>query len=132
MGRHQTQRLFFIELCIAFLFFLMIAITCFLSLTKSKLIQMDANRQIQYVNITDNIAETFLSASDRQQACEKLQTEFKQIQIMDNLATLETADLTVTVDLLEHKKQMQAIITVYDDDHPVYQLSVSKALGEKL
>lgn len=132
MGRHQTQRLFFIELCIAFLFFLMIAITCFLSLTKSKLIQMDANRQIQYVNVTDNIAETFLSASDRQQACEKLQTEFKQIQITDNLATLETANLTVTVDLLEHKKQMQAIITVYDDDHPVYQLSVLKALGEKL
>lgn len=132
MGRHQTQRLFFIELCIAFLFFLMIAITCFLSLTKSKLIQMDANRQIQYVNITDNIAETFLSASDRQQACEKLQTEFKQIQITDNLATMQTANLTVTVDLLEHQKQMQAIITVYDDDHPVYQLSVSKALGEKL
>lgn len=132
MGRHQTQRLFFIELCIAFLFFLMIAVTCFLSLTRSKLIQMDASRQIQYVNITDNIAETFLSASDRQQACEKLQTEFKQMQITDHLATMETAGLTVTVDLLEHKKQMQAIITVYDDDHPVYQLSVSKALGERL
>lgn len=132
MDRHQTQRLFFIELCIAFLFFLMIAVTCFLSLTRSKLIQMDANSQIQYVNVTGNIAETFLSASDRQHACEKLQTEFKQMQITDNLATLETANLTVTVDLMEHEKQMQAIITVYDDGHPVYQLSVSKALGEKL
>lgn len=130
MDKHHNQRLFFIELCIAFLFFLMIAVTCFLSLTKSKLIQMDAEKQMRYVNLTDNMAEIFLSARDTDDVCRKMQDEFEQVQVKGRLITCQTEDLTVTVDLQDNTARMQAIITVYDTGDPVWQLSVTKALGE--
>ena len=131
MDNNQSKRLFFIELCIAFLFFLMIAITCFLSFTKSKLIQTDANNQIQYVNITDNIAEIFLSANNISNVCEKFKTEFPEAIIKDNFITYETNSLNVTIDLQNDTKFVQAIITIYESESPVYQLSVKKALGEQ-
>ena len=131
MDNNQSKRLFFIELCIAFLFFIMIAVTCFLSFTKSKLIQTDANNQIQYVNITDNIAEVFLSANNIQNACVKFQNEFKNAVIKDNFITYETNALNVTIDLQNDTMFMQAIITIYESENPVYQLSVKKALGEQ-
>lgn len=131
MDNNQSKRLFFIELYIAFLFFIMITMTCFLSFTKSKLIQTGANNQIQYVNITDNIAEIFLSASDIPTLCEKIKTEFPDAVIKDNFVTYETDSLYITIDLQNDTMFMQAIITIYESEHPAYQLSIKKALGEQ-
>ena len=49
MKNDESQRLFFIEIYIAIVFFLMIAVTCFMGFTKSKIMQTDANKQITYV-----------------------------------------------------------------------------------
>lgn len=130
MDNNHSQRLFFMEICIAFLFFLMIAVTCFLSFTKSKLLQIDANNQIQYVNITDNIAEVFLSTHDITEACDAFQNEFGHVTVSDNLVTYATDSLNIAIDLQQEHDIMRAIITIYENQQPVYQLSVKKALGE--
>lgn len=132
MDNNHSQRLFFMEICIAFLFFLMIAVTCFLSFTKSKLLQINANNQIQYVNITDNIAEVFLSTRNITEACDKFQNEFEHTTVSDNLITYATDSLNITIDLQQKHDIMQAIITIYENQQPVYQLSVKKALGESI
>lgn len=131
MNNNHTQRLFFIEICIAFIFFLMIAVTCFLSFTKSKLIQIEADKQIQYANITENIAETILSASDTDAAIEKLQTEFDDIIINNDLLTYKINNLITTIDIHDNSQFIQATVTIYDTECPAYQITIKKALGEQ-
>lgn len=131
MNNNQSQRLFFIELCITFIFFLMIAVTCFLSFTKSKLIQINANKQIQYADITENITETILSATDTETASKKLQTEFNGITITNDLLTYETNGLITVIDIADTDSFMQATITIYETNNPVYQITIKKALGEQ-
>lgn len=128
--KNESQRLFFIEICIAFVFFLMIAVTCFMGFTKSKIIQMDANKQILYTNIAENAAETFLAAKNPSDACEKFKTEFSNVKTIDNFVTYQSDDLYVTVDINPTEYTMQAIITISDENEPLYQLSVTKALSE--
>ena len=84
MKNDESQRLFFIEICIAIVFFLMIAVTCFMGFTKSKIMQTDANKQITYVNIAENAAETFLASKNVSDACNRFTEEFENVKITEN------------------------------------------------
>lgn len=130
MKNDESQRLFFIEICIAIVFFLMIAITCFMGFTKSKIMQTDANRQITYVNIAENAAETFLASKDVSNACNRFTEEFENVKITENLIEYPSEGFSVNVDIKQTGHTMQSIITIIDEELPVYQLSVTKALGE--
>ena len=130
MKNYESQRLFFIEICIAIVFFLMIAVTCFMGFTKSKIMQTDANKQIAYVNIAENAAETFLASKDVSDACNLFTEEFDNVKITENLIEYPSEGFSVNVDIEQTGHTMQSIITIIDKELPVYQLSVTKALGE--
>lgn len=130
MKNDESQRLFFIEICIAIVFFLMIAVTCFMGFTKSKIMQTDANKQITYVNIAENAAETFLASKDVSDACDRFTKEFDNVKITENLIEYPSEEFSVNVDIEQTGHTMQSIITIIDKELPVYQLSVTKALGE--
>lgn len=130
MKNDESQRLFFIEICIAIVFFLMVAVTCFMGFTKSKIMQTDANKQIAYVNIAENAAETFLASKDASDACNRFTEEFDDVKITENLIEYPSEGFSVNVDIEQTKHTMQSIITIIDKELPVYQLSVTKALGE--
>ena len=130
MKNDEPQRLFFIEICIAIVFFLMIAVTCFMGFTKSKIMQTDANKKITYVNIAENAAETFLASKDVSDACDRFTKEFDNVKITENLIEYPSEEFSVNVDIKQTGHTMQAIITIIDKELPVYQLSVTKALGE--
>ena len=130
MKNDEPQRLFFIEICIAIVFFLMIAVTCFMGFTKSKIMQTDANKQIAYVNIAENAAETFLASKDVSDACDHFTKEFDNVKITENLIEYSSEGFSVNVDIEQTGNPMQSIITIIDKELPVYQLSVTKALGE--
>lgn len=130
MKNDESQRLFFIEICIAIVFFLMVAVTCFMGFTKSKIMQTDANRQITYVNIAENAAETFLASKDVFDACDHFTEEFDNVKITENLIEYPSEGFSVNVDIEQTGHTMQSIITIIDKELPVYQLSVTKALGE--
>ena len=130
MKNDESQRLFFIEICIAIVFFLMVAITCFMGFTKSKIMQTDANKQITYVNIAENAAETFLAPKDVSDACNRFTEEFDKVKITENLIEYPSEGFSVNVDIEQTGYTMQSIITIIDEELPVYQLSVTKALGE--
>lgn len=130
MKNDESQRLFFIEICIAIVFFLMVAVTCFMGFTKSKIMQTDANKQIAYVNIAENAAETFLTSKDVSDACNRFIEEFDNVKITENLIEYSSEGFSVNVDIEQTGHTMQSIITIIDKELPVYQLSVTKALGE--
>ena len=130
MKNDEPQRLFFIEICIAIVFFLMIAVTCFMGFTKSKIMQTGANKKITYVNIAENAAETFLASKDVSDACDRFTKEFDNVKITENLIEYPSEEFSVNVDIKQTGHTMQAIITIIDKELPVYQLSVTKALGE--
>ena len=130
MKNDESQRLFFIEICIAIVFFLMIAVTCFMGFTKSKIMQTDANKKITYVNIAENAAETFLASKDVSDACDRFTKEFDNVKITENLIEYPSEGFSVNVDIEQTGNTMQSIITIIDKELPVYQLSVTKALGE--
>lgn len=130
MKNDESQRLFFIEICIAIVFFLMVAVTCFMGFTKSKIMQTDANKQIAYVNIAENAAETFLASKDVSYACNRFTEEFDNVKITENLIEYSSEGFSVNVDIEQTGHTMQSIITIIDKKLPVYQLSVTKALGE--
>ena len=130
MKNDESQRLFFIEICIAIVFFLMVAVTCFMGFTKSKIMQTDANKQITYVNIAENAAETFLASKDVSDACDRFTKEFDNVKITENLIEYPSEEFSVNVDIEQTGHTMQSIITIIDKELPVYQLSVTKALGE--
>lgn len=130
MKNDESQRLFFIEICIAIVFFLMVAVTCFMGFTKSKIMQTDANRQITYVNIAENAAETFLASKDVSDACDHFTEEFDNVKITENLIEYPSEGFSVNVDIEQTGHTMQSIITIINKELPVYQLSVTKALGE--
>ena len=130
MKKDESQRLFFIEICIAIVFFLMVAVTCFMGFTKSKIMQTDANKQITYVNIAENAAETFLASKDVSDACDRFTKEFDNVKITENLIEYPSEEFSVNVDIEQTGHTMQSIITIIDKELPVYQLSVTKALGE--
>lgn len=130
MIKDKSQRLFFIEICIAALYLLMIAVVCFMGFTKAKILQMNATNTTEYVNIAENAAETFMSSADKQDALSTFEEEFNAT-IQDNgLIIYQAEEETATVDIREHDGTMTAYITVKSDDKPVYQLTVLKALGE--
>ena len=130
MKNDEPQRLFFIEICIAIVLCLMIAVTCFMGFTKSKIMQTDANKKITYVNIAENAAETFLASKDVSDACDRFTKEFDNVKITENLIEYPSEEFSVNVDIKQTGHTMQAIITIIDKELPVYQLSVTKALGE--
>ena len=130
MKNDKSQRLFFIEICIAIIFFLMVAVTCFMGFTKSKIMQTDANKKITYVNIAENAAETFLASKDVADACDHFTEEFDNVKITENLIEYPSEGFSVNVDIEQTGHTMQSIITIIDKELPIYQLSVTKALGE--
>lgn len=130
MKNDESQRLFFIEICIAIVFFLMVAVTCFMGFTKSKIMQTDANKRITYVNITENAAETFLASKDVSDVYNRFTKEFGNVKITENLIEYSSEGFSVNVDIEQTEHTMQSIITIIDKELPVYQLSVVKALGE--
>ena len=130
MKNDKSQRLFFIEICIAIIFFLMVAVTCFMGFTKSKIMQTDANKKITYVNIAENAAETFLASKDVSDTCDHFTKEFDNVKITENLIEYPSEGFSVNVDIEQTGHTMQSIITIIDKELPIYQLSVTKALGE--
>lgn len=130
MIKDKSQRLFFIEICVAALYLLMVAVVCFMGFTKAKILQVNATNTTEYVNVAENAAETFMSSVDKQDALSAFEQEFNAT-IQDNgLIIYQTEEETATVDIREHDGTMTAYITVKSNGKPVYQLTVLKALGE--
>lgn len=129
MKNNESQRVFFIEICIAVIFFLMIAVTCFMSFTKSKMIQTEADNKVLYANVAENAAEAFLSASDIESTYDVFSREFEDVDASQGYIRCQINGMDVTLDMQTKDSLMTGIITVIKKDMPVYQLSVQKAIN---
>lgn len=129
MKNNEPQHVFFTEICIAVIFFLMIAVTCFMCFTKSKLIQTSSNNRVQYVNAAENAAETFLSTPDIESTYTAFSREFEDVNASDGYVRCRIDGLDVTADMQTDENLITCIITVTQKDMPVYQLSVTKAVN---
>lgn len=130
MIKDKSQRLFFIEICVAALYLLMVSIVCFMGFTKSKILQSEAIKTSQYVTIAENAAETFLASSNKDDALSLFEHELDAETADNGLITYHMDGKLTTVDIREKDGLMTAYITVKDNNKPVHQLTVSKALGE--
>ena len=129
MKNNESQRVFFIEICIAVIFFLMIAVTCFMSFTKSKMIQTEADNKVLYANAAENAAEAFLAAPDIESTYVIFSSEFKDVEASQNYIKCQIDGMNVTVDIQTQNNLVTGIITIVQKEMPVYQLSVSKAMN---
>lgn len=129
MKNNESQRVFFIEICIAVIFFLMIAVTCFMSFTKSKMIQTEADNKVLYANVAENAAEAFLSASDIESTYDVFSREFEDVDASQGYIRCHINGMDVTLDMQTKDGLVTGIITVMKKDMPVYQLSVQKAIN---
>ena len=129
MKNNEPQRVFFIEICIAVIFFLMIAVTCFMSFTKSKMIQTETDNKVLYVNAAENAAEAFLAAPDIESTYVIFSSEFKDVEASQGYIKCRIDGMNVTLDMQTKNNLITGIITIVQEDMPVYQLSVSKAVN---
>lgn len=129
MKNNESQRVFFIEICIAVIFFLMIAVTCFMSFTKSKMIQTEADNKVLYANAAENAAEAFLAAPDIESTYIIFSSEFEDVEASQGYIKCQIDGIDVTLDMQTKDNLITGIITIMQKDMPVYQLSVSKAMN---
>ena len=129
MKNNEPQRVFFIEICIAVIFFLMIAVTCFMSFTKSKMIQTEADNKVLYANAAENAAEAFLAAPDIESAYVIFSSEFEDVETSQDYIKCQIDGMDVTIDMQTKDNLTTGIITIMKKEMPVYQLSVSKAVN---
>lgn len=129
MKNNESQRVFFIEICIAVIFFLMIAVTCFMSFTKSKMIQTESDNKILYANAAENAAEAFLAAPDIENTYDIFSHEFEGVETSQGYIKCQINGMDATVDMQVKDNLITGIITIMQKDMPVYQLSVSKAVN---
>lgn len=129
MKNNESQRVFFIEICISVIFFLMIAVTCFMSFTKSKMIQTEADNKVLYANAAENAAEAFLAASDIENTYTIFSHEFEDVEASQGYIRCQIDGMDVTVDIQTEHNLATGIITIIQKDMPVYQLSVRKAIN---
>lgn len=129
MKNNESQRVFFIEICIAVIFFLMIAVTCFMSFTKSKMIQTESDNKVLYANAAENAAEAFLAAPDIESTYDIFSHEFEGVEASQSYIKCQIDGMDVTVDMQAKDNLITGIITIMQKDMPVYQLSVSKAVN---
>lgn len=129
MKNNESQRVFFIEICIAVIFFLMIAVTCFMSFTKSKMIQTEADNKVLYANAAENAAEVFLAAPDIESTYAIFSSEFEDVETSQSYIKCQIDGMDVTVDMQTKDNLITGIITIVQKEMPVYQLSVSKAVN---
>lgn len=129
MKNNESQRVFFIEICIAVIFFLMIAVTCFMSFTKSKMIQTEADNKVLYANAAENAAEAFLAAPDIESTYAIFSSEFEDVETSQSYIKCQIDGMDVTVDMQTKDNLITGIITIVQKEIPVYQLSVSKAVN---
>lgn len=129
MKNNESQRVFFIEICIAVIFFLMIAVTCFMSFTKSKMIQTEADNKVLYANVAENAAEAFLAAPDIESTYTVFSSEFEDVEVSQGYIKCQIDGMDVTVDMQTQNNLVTGIITIVQKEMPVYQLSVSKAMN---
>lgn len=129
MKNNESQRVFFIEICIAVIFFLMIAVTCFMSFTKSKMIQTESDNKILYANAAENAAEAFLAAPDIESTYDIFSREFEGVEASQGYIKCRISEMDVTLDMQVKDNLITGIITIMQKDMPVYQLSVSKAVN---
>ncbi len=129
MKNNESQRVFFIEICIAVIFFLMIAVTCFMSFTKSKMIQTEADNKVLYANTAENAAEAFLAAPDIESTYIVFSREFEDVEASQGYIKCQIDGMDVSLDMQAKDDLITGIITIMQKDMPVYQLSVSKAMN---
>ena len=129
MKNNEPQRVFFIEICIAVIFFLMIAVTCFMSFTKSKMIQTEADNKVLYVNAAENAAEAFLAAPDIESTYVIFSSEFEDVETFQGYIKCQIDGMDVTLDMQTKDNLVTGIIIIMQKKLPVYQLSVSKAVN---
>lgn len=129
MKNNESQRVFFIEICIAVIFFLMIAVTCFMSFTKSKMIQTEADNKVLYANAAENAAEAFLAAPDIESTYIVFSHEFEGVEASQGYIRCQIDGMDVSLDMQMKNNLITGIITIMQKDMPVYQLSVSKAVN---
>lgn len=129
MKNNESQRVFFIEICIAVIFFLMIAVTCFMSFTKSKMIQTEADNKVLYANTAENAAEAFLAAPDIESTYIVFSREFEDVEASQGYIKCQIDGMDVSLDMQAKDDLITGIITIMQKDMPVYQLSVSKAVN---
>lgn len=129
MKNNEPQRVFFIEICIAVIFFLMIAVTCFMSFTKSKMIQTEADNKVLYANAAENAAEAFLAAPDIESTYVIFSSEFEDVKTSQDYIKCQIDGMDVTIDMQTKDNLATGIITIVKKEMPVYQLSVSKAVN---
>ena len=129
MKNNESQRVFFIEICIAVIFFLMIAVTCFMSFTKSKMIQTEADNKVLYANAAENAAEAFLAAPDIESTYAIFSSEFEDVETSQSYIKCQIDGMDVTVDMQTKGNLITGIVTIVQKEMPVYQLSVSKAVN---
>lgn len=129
MKNNESQRVFFIEICIAVIFFLMIAVTCFMSFTKSKMIQTEADNKVLYANAAENAAEAFLAAPDIESTYAIFSSEFEDVETSQSYIKCQIDGMDVTVNMQTKDNLITGIITIVQKEMPVYQLSVSKAVN---
>ena len=129
MKNNEPQRVFFIEICIAVIFFLMIAVTCFMSFTKSKMIQTEADNKVLYANAAENAAEAFLAAPDIESTYVIFSSEFEYVETSQDYIKCQIDGMDITIDMQTKDNLTTGIITIMKKEMPVYQLSVSKAVN---
>lgn len=130
MKHMNNARLFFLEICIATAFFIMIAVTCFLCFTKARLVQNNANRQIEYNSMIENASEIFFSSDSVQDAITNYTHEISDAKIDKNCISYTENGMKLNIELSSDQTMMHSIITIKSQDEPLYQISLDKALGE--
>lgn len=127
--KDNSSKLFFIEICIASLFFIFIANVCFLSFSKAKIKQLQNTANEQCITETTNAAELFLSAKTKNEAMQ-LFKDNEQAITTNNTVSYKINDTKMIILFDETDDMITAIIYATGKYDTEYNMTIEKAKNE--